>query len=106
MLKKKLHYLLSASEYGMPGCYMMLKSVIDDLINIDGIILYSFWLLPEIKTHRMKIYHDVLNKEKVLHFALEDLRLAHKQHIEEIELLFSVTLLAKQSSGLLDRLSL
>ena len=42
--KYKLHYLLSATEYKMPGCYMILKEVLESLPTIEGVILFSIFI--------------------------------------------------------------
>ena len=80
-----LIFLLSASEYYMENCYMMLKSTLDELGNIKGIIFYSVQQLPPDLTERKKIYERVLSSEAGLRFALEDLALFNKNDIKVIE---------------------
>lgn len=36
-----LHYLLSATEYAMVGCHLMLEQVLNELADLDGIVAYS-----------------------------------------------------------------
>src|SRR5271156_6802343 len=36
--RTKLPYLLSATEYAMPGCYMVLESVLAELAHVEGVI--------------------------------------------------------------------
>ncbi len=80
-----LTYLLSATEYYMDDCYMMLKSVLDELGQIEGIIFYSTHQLPSDTNERMKIYDKVLNSKKGLRFALEDLALCDEKDVKLIE---------------------
>jgi len=42
----KLHYLLSATEYTMPDCYLILEQVLAELAALDGVILYTMFMLP------------------------------------------------------------
>ncbi len=44
--RRKLHYLLSATEYAMPNCYLILEQVLDELATLEGVILYSMFMLP------------------------------------------------------------
>ena len=56
--KKKLSYLLSATEYGMEKSYLMLEKILVELKSksIDGIVAYSLFQLPEDKKIRLKVY--------------------------------------------------
>jgi sporadic carbohydrate cluster protein (TIGR04323 family) len=80
-----LTYLLSATEYYMEECYMMLQSALDELGEIEGIIFYSTCQLPSDARERMKIYEKVLNSEGGVRFALEDLALLSAKDIKAIE---------------------
>ncbi|MCR9191770.1 MAG: sporadic carbohydrate cluster protein, LIC12192 family [Gammaproteobacteria bacterium] len=83
--KNKLHFLLSATEYTMPGCYMMLQEVVNSMDSLSGIVLFSLDMLPDKKTVRMAIYNKLLPCEKTLHFALEDMSVSTWDDIEYIE---------------------
>ena len=58
-------YMLSATEYGMKDCYLMLNQVILDLSKekCDGIAFYSIEQFPKELRLRNKIY-QVVNKYK------------------------------------------
>ena len=49
-------YLLSATEYAMPDCYLILEQVLADLAALDGVILYSMFMLPADTGRRRQIY--------------------------------------------------
>jgi sporadic carbohydrate cluster protein (TIGR04323 family) len=83
--RHELTYLLSATEYYMDDCYMMLKSALDELGQIEGIIFYSTHQLPSDAGERMKIYDKVLSSKKGLRFALEDLALFNRKDVKLIE---------------------
>ena len=44
--RSRLTYLLSATEYAMPGCFMMLEQVLAELPALEGMICYSIFQLP------------------------------------------------------------
>jgi sporadic carbohydrate cluster protein (TIGR04323 family) len=71
-----LDFLLSATEYAMPGCFMMLEQVIDEMDMIGGAILYSLVQLPEDETLRQSVMSRALASGGALHAALEGLVLA------------------------------
>ena len=41
-----LQYYLSATEYSMKNCYLILKSVLKEMSKFDGIVFYSINQLP------------------------------------------------------------
>ena len=73
--KNNIMFKLSATEYQMPGSYLMLNQVMDELDLIDGVILYSMFMLPEDAEKRQKIYSRVLDTGSSLHGALESIAL-------------------------------
>jgi len=83
--RKGLTYKLSATEYGMPGCYMMLESVLAELGQLEGVILFSLFMLPKSQERRHVIYDRVLQAGGSLHAALEDLAIASSDDIARIE---------------------
>ena len=98
--RHELTYLLSATEYYMDDCYMMLKSALDELGQIEGIIFYSTHQLPSDATERKKIYDKVLNSKKGLRFALEDLALFNEKDVKLIEDLKACNELSSQTIDL------
>ena len=90
---RELIYLLSGTEYAIPGSSLMLQQLLDGLEKLDGIILYSLFQLPENRSSRQTIYQQVLAQKKSLHFAVETLVLQEErdcQHIEDIWGVFQV----------------
>jgi len=88
--KHKLAYLLSATEYAMSGCYMVLQEVVDSIRLVDGIVLFSIFMLPEVAESRFRIYEKVLLSGKTLHTALEDLSLKSLNDIRAVEVVLNV----------------
>lgn len=85
-----LQYLLSATEYAMPRCHLMLKQVLDDLTQIDGIVAYSLFQLPEDSSERERAYSKVLALGKSLHFAVEGLSMSTGPDRDRIETLWHI----------------
>jgi sporadic carbohydrate cluster protein (TIGR04323 family) len=83
--KHNLNYLLSATEYKMSGCYMMLEEVVSGIDTLDGIVLFSIFMLPTSSQKRKNIYETLLNKGRTLHAALEDIKIAKHEDIGIVE---------------------
>ena len=85
-----LNFLLSATEYAMVGCYLMLEAVLDDLPNLDGVIFYSVFMLPQNHERRRALYGRLLESGHTLHGALENIRVANAADVERLEDIFLV----------------
>ena len=86
----ELIYLLSGTEYAIPGSSLMLQQLLDGLEKLDGIILYSLFQLPENRSSRQTIYQQVLAQKKSLHFAVETLVLKEERDCQRIEDIWGV----------------
>lgn len=83
--RQGFEYLLSATEYAMPSCYMMLENALNELGQIDGLALYSIFLLPRHQSRRMSIYRRVLDAGASLHGAVENIDMRAEEDIQSIE---------------------
>ena len=83
--KNNLFYLLSSTEYSVKNSHLILKQVLEELKNIDGIVAYSLFQLPEDEDLRVKVYDKILNLNKEIHFSVEGLKIISKKDIEKIE---------------------
>lgn len=88
--RNKLHFLLSATEYSMPACYMMLDAVVAEIKSLEGIICFSMFMLPKKNERRREIYQKILAAGASLHGALEGIVLKSKDDIALFEDLFMV----------------
>ena len=93
-----LYFKLSATEYAMSSCYMMLNSVPDELDLIEGVICFSLFMLPERAERRMSVYDRVLGKGCSLHGALENLAIHGPEDVPRIEDIFLVDRFAARST--------
>jgi len=90
--RHNLDYKLSATEYAMPGCYMMFYDVLTELPQLEGIILFSLFMLPQKTKPRLEIYDRILGAGCELHAALEEMVLQEKSEIEDFETMIQVVL--------------
>lgn len=79
--RRNLAFRLSVTEYAMPGCTMMFESLLDELPELDGIVLFSLFVLPGQRTRRRRAYERALGVGKTIHAALENLVLAQRSDI-------------------------
>lgn len=83
--RKQLDYLLSSTEFAMPGCYMMLEDLLNGLAESQGIILFSVFMLPQDKQRRLRVYDQILAKHCTLHSGLEEMVLRSTADIDDFE---------------------
>ena len=88
--RRKLPYRLSVTEYAMPGCTMMFESLLAELPSLDGIVLFSLFVLPVQREKRMRAYERVLASGKILHAGLENLALSTREQIAAWEDIITV----------------
>ena len=100
-----LTYLLSAVEYAMPSCYMNLEAVLDELEQIEGVLSFSLFMLPERPERRRAIYERVFAAGASLHGALENLSLREASDVQRIEDIFAAARLAETTERGVRRLS-
>lgn len=90
--RHNLDYKLSATEYAMPGCYMMLYDVLAELPQLEGIILFSLFMLPQKTKSRWEIYDRILGAGCELHAGLEEMVLQDRSDIDDFETMMQVVL--------------
>ena len=83
--KNKYKYLLSATEYAMPGSNLILKQTISEFDNIDGVVAYSMFQLPENRSNRRSIVKTFLDSKKEIHFACENMVIKNSEDFEKVE---------------------
>lgn len=94
-------YLLSATEYNMPGCYMMLEEVMSELPSLDGIVLYSLFMLPNNRDRRQGLVRRVLECGATLHSALENFSITNEEDYQRVENILGISRIAHQTEFIL-----
>lgn len=87
-------YLLSATEYIMGGSYMMLEEILREMPTIDGIVLYSIFMLPRDEKRRAEIYARILDAGGSLHGAVENIAIRSAEDIQTVEDIWRVKLIS------------
>ena len=96
--RHKLLYLLSATEYGMPGCFMILQSVLQNLNGLAGLIFYSPHQLPADDKDRDALLSRILEAGCGIHFALENLAVTTQEDVALLRDIAMVRNLARSGS--------
>lgn len=87
-------FLLSATEYTMPACYMMLEEVAREAPSLEGVVLYSLFMLPERQARRRDTCMRILDSGATIHGAVENLAVLSGDDLERIDDLWRVRSLA------------
>ena len=91
-----IQYLLSATEYAMAGSHLILQQIMEELPQLEGIVFYSLFLLPEQKKERDRVCKVILENKKTIFFAVEGLLMSNKIEHERIETIWQVQKLLPQ----------
>lgn len=75
-------FLLSATEYYMDNCFMILESLCSEIdFEFTGLVFYSLHMLPEKKSYREDLLNRLLENNKKVFFALENMEVTSKSDI-------------------------
>ena len=69
----------------MPNSQKILDQIIEEIKNLDGIVAYSIFQLPEDNNKRYKVLRKMIKKKKFFYFALENMKLVKKKDLTTIE---------------------
>ena len=81
---------MSSVELSVPGAYEVLKDVLNQKRNYDGILFFSLFTLPTLPSLRNQVYKLVSEHRKTLHFCLEQLSVETTSDLSRIEDLLCV----------------
>ena len=88
--RNEFRYLLSATEYAMPDCHLIHEQVLNELVEVDGVVAYSLFQLPENDDYRRHIFENIIENKKSYHFAVEGLNLTNIHDCERIEQIWQI----------------
>jgi len=104
--KHDMQFLLSATEYRMEGCSLILDAVLAELDKLEGIVMYSLYQMPTDKQTRMTMYDALFAKGCSLHCAAENMRIANWDDAQQIEDIWLVRdVIRKQSPDIFTTLT-
>jgi sporadic carbohydrate cluster protein (TIGR04323 family) len=90
-------YLLSATEYAMPECFMILDGVAKELEEIEGLVAYSIFMLPRDRDKRWHIYDSFNKSDCALCGAIEGIVIKNISDAEQFEQTWAVRQIAEQN---------
>lgn len=96
--KHQLKYLLSATEYAMPGCYMILEEIINAKDAVQGVVMFSIFMLPASAQARRDIYQRILKSGRTLYAALEDMAICNESDVQMVEDVLNINKIAKREA--------
>ncbi|WNK00320.1 sporadic carbohydrate cluster protein, TIGR04323 family [Thalassospiraceae bacterium LMO-JJ14] len=85
-------FLLSATEYAMENCYMMLERVFDELPSVEGVVLYSLFMMPAEHERRAKLWDKLRRHGGTVYAAVEDYTVQTEDDIQRIETIWRLHL--------------
>lgn len=88
---------LSAVEYTMPGCYLMLEDILGQLGKIQGIVFYTIHMLPQRSDYRRAVLQRIIDSDGEFHAALEGISIRDAVGIAKLEDTFSVARLMRHA---------
>lgn len=94
-------YLLGAVEYRMAGCDLVLKDLLQNRVEVDGLLFYSVGQLPDSDETRMHLYTS-LHENFQLHFALEQMAFKDFNQTKILEDILMGRALSRNSAGVID----
>jgi sporadic carbohydrate cluster protein (TIGR04323 family) len=83
--RRGLAYRLSLVEHAMPGSYMILENLLDELPRLDGVIFFSAFMLPPDLAARQAVYDRIITAGSSLHAALENRCVSDVRSCAELE---------------------
>ena len=87
---RDLHYLLSAAEYAIQNCYMVLKDLASESKKLSGIVLYSAYQLPEDTKVRNDICKSIVSNDCAIHFCAEDMVINSVSELEKVNIILDI----------------
>ena len=85
-----LQYLLSATEYAMADCHLILEQILEEISYLHGLVAYSLFQLPEKSQSREKIYQHIISEKKSFCFAVEGMTAHTMGDFERIETIWRI----------------
>ena len=88
--RNNFKFLLSLTEHTMPNCFMQMNSLVEEAPRLEGIVLYSIFMLPTNIQKRMELCEKFLNSNCTIHGAVENISILKKEDFEKNESLLKI----------------
>jgi sporadic carbohydrate cluster protein (TIGR04323 family) len=73
---------------------MILQELVGSIQSVEGIVLFSIFMLPKSARERMRIYDAVLSAGRSIHGALEDIAIKKREDVERVEDILKINAIA------------
>lgn len=83
-------FLLSATEYIMPSCYMILEDLVREAPRLNGIVCYSIFMLPVRQERRLDLVERVLAHGATMHGAVENIHIRNEDDLASMQMLWAM----------------
>jgi sporadic carbohydrate cluster protein (TIGR04323 family) len=83
--RKGFLYKLHVNENEFAHSYMVLDGMMQELDGLEGVLMFSMFMLPQRAARRRTVYDRVLAAGVELHFPLENLVIRAPEDVEPIE---------------------
>lgn len=74
----------------MENCFLILKDLVKNLSDVDGIVAYSLFQMPENNTERNNILKDIVKRKKFIYFAVEQSSIFSLNDIKNIDFIWKI----------------
>lgn len=88
---KNLGFKLSITEHKTKNGFFALNDLREKINEIDGIIFFSIYQLPDEKKIRKEYLKFFIKKKKLIYFAFEDIELKNIDQANEIEMIYFIS---------------
>ena len=93
--RNKFLYKLHVNENEFPNSYMVLEGMLEELDGLEGLLMFSMFMLPKRAQRRRGVYDRILEAGIELHFPLENLIIRKPDDVAPIEQMLTAANLLK-----------
>ena len=97
--RNDMTFVLPVNEHNINNSYMVLEGLVTDLSSFEGVVMYSFRMLPEARSLRADIVEAVLNARCHFHFVLENRSIRNMDEFKVFEEIFAFERLSENSKS-------
>jgi sporadic carbohydrate cluster protein (TIGR04323 family) len=83
--RNKFLYKLHLNENIFPHSYMVLDGLVRNLDGLEGLLIFSLFMMPERAQRRAELYEHAFRQQAQLHFVLEGLVMRQPADVAAIE---------------------
>ena len=84
------HYLLSAAEYAVADCYMVLDEMAQESSRLDGIVLYSLYQLPQNESRRLGLCELILKNGCSIFSSVENIKITNLDELHNANMVLNL----------------